>query len=66
MIPREARITINAVELTDAQSMCVRVAVTVFVGDLSKLKLDPDGRVFDGYTARLNEVLKMLLDTPQC
>lgn len=64
MTPREAKITVNGTELTEAQSMCVRVAVTVFVGDLARLPLV--GPIADGYTANLNAVLKLLLDTPQC
>ena len=59
--PTEARISINGVELTEAQSCMVRVAVASYLHDLA----DPTycaeiGPVADGHRARLVEVQDLI------
>lgn len=58
----EPRITINGVELTDAQAMTVRVAIGNFRIELN----DPDfaralGTVGDVYKARAAEIERVML-----
>lgn len=55
----EASIVINGVELTDAQSMTVRVALGSFSIDLHENGLgnDDHGRAMrEGYLSRINEI----------
>lgn len=56
----EARITVEGTELTPAQSMTVRVAVTAFLAECE----DPAsqlGAVGQSYADRAREVLKLIL-----
>ena len=63
----EPHIILNGMELTDAQSMAVRVAVTSFhqeMGDKDPLGDDEIGRqMASAYRDRLTEVLKLMTET---
>ena len=64
----EPQIYLNGFEVTDAQSMAVRVAITSFhqeMGDADALGDDSHGRqMVKAYRERLGEVLKLMLDPP--
>jgi hypothetical protein len=58
----EPTITINGYELTPAQAMAVRVAVTSFHAEMSYILPDAIGQPrADAYAARLTEVLRLML-----
>ena len=65
----EPQIYLNGFELTDAQSMAVRVAITSFhqeMGESDALGDDEAGRkLAAGYRERLGEVLKLMLEPPK-
>jgi hypothetical protein len=62
---KEAKITINNRELTEAQSMTVRVAMVAFLGDLHNEEVSKTlGMIGVGYYQRLTEVLGMIDETP--
>lgn len=61
----EANIVINGVELTNAQSMALRVAVTTFNGDMAsdpdRLGTDEHGRTMTkAYRERTAEILSLI------
>ena len=64
----EPHTIINGMELTDAQAMAVRVAVTSFyqeMGEKNALGDDEVGRkLASGYRDRLMEGLKLMAETP--
>jgi hypothetical protein len=58
---REPSITINGVQLSIAQAMSVRVACSnflIFVDD--QLQNEPDDALWQGYRARMHEVVALL------
>lgn len=58
----EPEITINGVKLSNAQAMAVRVAVSSFDADCGE---DAHGLAMSAaYTARLNEVFRIMLGKP--
>jgi hypothetical protein len=60
----EAKITINGRELTEGQSMAVRVAVIAFLSMLKDPKMTLGmGKVALNYQLRLDEVMAMIDDT---
>jgi hypothetical protein len=62
---KEARITINNRELTEAQSMVVRVALIAFLGEMSDRGVtEALGNMAIMYHQRLTEVLGMIDETP--
>jgi hypothetical protein len=62
---KEARITINGQELSEAQSMTIRVALVAFLGELQNERVSRAlGLIGVGYHQRLTELLGMIDDTP--
>lgn len=60
--PQEPEITINGVQLTSAQAMAVRIAVSSFDADCGD---DKHGKVMAAaYEARLNEVFRIMIGLP--
>lgn len=60
--PHEPNIVIDGVALTNAQSMSVRVAITLFHMQCSEEEYRTEmGSIADGYRARLAEVIKIML-----
>jgi hypothetical protein len=57
--PKEKKITIDGVELTNAQAATLRVAVTSFHADRDGLAAM--GETGDLYRARLDELLRLLM-----
>lgn len=60
----EAKITINGQELTEAQAMTLRAAVTGFMADLAENGLGDDEhgkRMCKAYLQRGNEILFLLM-----
>jgi hypothetical protein len=62
---REAKITINDQELSEAQSRVVRVAIFAFLGEMSNPRVtEALGNVALEYQLRLTEVICMIDETP--
>jgi hypothetical protein len=58
--PTEARIDIEGVRLSEAQSLAVRVAVETFMFDLERELATDMGQVGQNYLARLREVRRLI------
>jgi hypothetical protein len=58
--PTEARIDIEGVRLSEGQSMAVRVAIEMFMGDLEGDLAPEMGQIGQNYLARLREVRRLI------
>jgi len=59
--PQEARVLVNGIWLTEAQSMALRVAVGMFLSDLADAdRMKSLGDIGPLYQARLHEVQDLL------
>ena len=58
--PPEASITINGTPLTQAQSMTVRVAVTLMLDEMNAPG-KPSDDIFRLYSERCEEILRMII-----
>jgi hypothetical protein len=62
----EARITINGKELSEGQSIAIRVALISFLITLKDKELASQmGRMAVQYSQRLSEVIAIIDETPQ-
>jgi hypothetical protein len=59
----EARVTINGTELTEAQSMTLRIALCTFQLDLGVLKGGLLPGMAESYNTHVREILRLIGDT---